>query len=73
MSLVHERDRVHERYDRRGYGWSYRGPNPRQVSVFATELDTLLTYVSARTCVFSVCMILFVRVTIRRKYPVPTS
>ncbi len=29
-------------YDRRGYGWSWRGPNPRNVAQFAVELRDLL-------------------------------
>jgi pimeloyl-ACP methyl ester carboxylesterase len=29
-------------YDRRGYGWSWRGPNPRHVAQFAVELRDLL-------------------------------
>lgn len=32
-------------YDRRGYGWSWRGPNPRHVRQFNVELDDLLTRV----------------------------
>jgi pimeloyl-ACP methyl ester carboxylesterase len=35
-------------YDRRGYGWSWRGPNPRHVARFADELNELLSLVRRR-------------------------
>jgi len=41
-------------YDRRGYGWSWRGPNPRHVSRFADELNELLSLAQERRSIVMV-------------------